>query len=137
RELVQTEYSASVLLARLLCACACESIGSSHRGWEGFWWLASGPSGRTLQRFERSGLVEVDHRVKLRRESRLEVVTSALGLRSVDDPDRALEPRLVEPRHGLTTQDRQQKLVDVRLVKERLVASRQRRTNLFPLCGPI
>src|SRR5712691_1980804 len=46
-----------------------------------------------LQRLHRAGLVDVDDRVELLGQAGVEVVAEPLGLRPIDDADRALEER--------------------------------------------
>ena len=49
-----------------------------------------------LQRFERASFIEMNERIKLLGQARLEIVAPALGFRAIDHADRSLEPPLPE-----------------------------------------
>ena len=90
------------------------------------------PFGRTLQRLDPAGAVDVDHGVELHGEAGVKVVAGALGIRPIDHADGALEPRLAQAWHAATG-EREQEAVDPHIVEERLVAFRECRTNTFEL----
>jgi hypothetical protein len=69
----------------------------------------------------------VDDGVELVREPRVKIVREALSLRLVDDADRSLEPRSVEPA-GL-----EEKALDPGLVEERLPTTGQGGTDALAL----
>src|SRR5205085_1953341 len=82
-----------------------------------------------LQRLERGGLVDVQHRVELRRQMRPEVVTYALGLGAIDYADGALEARLTERLPQRPLAQEQQETFESHLVKHPLVAAGDRWAN--------
>lgn len=84
-----------------------------------------GPTARSAQRLESPGAIEVDHRVELVGETSLEVVALTLGLGTVDDPDRALEPGHAE---GITNRGGRGGEPEAlcNLVEEGLVTARER-----------
>src|SRR4051812_11877923 len=66
--------------------------GSLQPAREGLGHFGGVPAGGALQRGDGGGLVEVDDRVELVGQGGVEVVAQALGLGSVDDADRPLQP---------------------------------------------
>ena len=58
---------------------------------EGLWWLAPIPERGAFERLECSRPVEVDERIELICETSSEMVTTAFGLRSANDPDRPFQ----------------------------------------------
>ena len=51
-----------------------------------------------LERLDRPRFIEVNHRVELSHEPRVEVMAHALGLGQINDPDRALKARRFQGR---------------------------------------
>src|SRR3569832_1351324 len=88
-------------------------------------WL---PRGDVFERLDAARAVEMDDHVELLRQAGVEVVTRAFRLRPIDDADRAFQSGLREQRmHIRAALDRQEETIDARFVKQRLVASGQRR----------
>src|SRR5207237_8121728 len=94
--------------------------------------------GTALERLDRPRLVEVQHRVELIGESRMEVMARALGLGTINDSDRAFEPRLAQSfgKRAVTAKiEHEARHVD--LVKQRLVAAGKARPNALSLRGRV
>src|SRR5947209_127551 len=56
------------------------------------------PAAAALERLEGMRFVQMDHRVELPHQLRMEVMALALGFRKVDDADRALQARRLQSR---------------------------------------
>src|SRR5205814_7051909 len=78
----------------------------------------------------------MDERVELLREPRPEVMAPALGFGPVDDPDRALQPRLVQGLDPLVPGLQiQPEAPGPGFVEQRLVAALEARAHATPLGG--
>ena len=64
-----------------------------HREWVRLRKLARFPLFSGFERFDRARLVEMEYRVELIRQSRVEIMALPLGFGTVDHTDRPLEPR--------------------------------------------
>src|SRR6202163_1034613 len=103
-----------------------------HREWERLRKLARFPLFSGFQRFDRARLVEMEHRVELIRQSRVEIMALPLGFGTVDHTDRPLEPRHGQLlHHRVAVIQDEQEAVTPRGVEQRLVAARERRPNPF------
>src|SRR5271169_4156711 len=95
---------------------------------------------RGVERRDGAGVIEPDVLVELPRQDRLEIVTGALGLRSVDHADRSLKLRLAQALRtgqlGAIAQA-QHKARMPGSVAQSLIALRQRRLNLLDLHRPV
>src|SRR5438552_1518198 len=99
--------------------------------------LARFPLAGSLQRLHGAGFVYMNHRVELLRQTRLEVVTHALGFRQIDHTDGALQALARERLLHLAVRAREQyKFPQIGLVEKTLPASQQRGTHAFALGGP-
>src|SRR5262249_15004927 len=90
----------------------------------------------SFERLERGGLVDVNHRIELIHKPRAEIVAEALRLRPVNDANRPFQTFFGERRANLRPIEHQQHAVAVQIMKEPLVAPRERWPNL-PLLGGI
>src|SRR5687768_732881 len=76
-----------------------------------------------FQRLDGTGLIEVDHRVKLLGKHSMEVVADPLGLWTINHTDRPFEQWLGQRRHGaVIVAQCQQELWDVDVMEEPFVA---------------
>src|SRR5262245_22675358 len=104
---------------------------------EGLGHLALLPPGGAFERLDGAGLINVDHRIELVRETGAEVVALPLCARSVHDADRPLQTRdaqdLPGRRRGLGDRDPERLLVEA--VEEALVAVAQRGADPLALGG--
>src|SRR5215216_5460012 len=96
------------------------------------------PTRGALQRLDRSRLVEMNDGIELLWQPRVEVVTLALRLRAVDDPDGALQPRLYEAsdRRTVVSQGEQESRNSY-LMKQSFITFRQRGPDAFALGGRV
>ena len=81
------------------------------------------PAGAAIERFERSRLVDMNHRVELARQHRLEAVTDALGFRQVYDADRTLQSRSAEGIRQILVMQQKGKRRKIAVVEELLLAA--------------
>ena len=71
-----------------------EEQPESVSGGEGLWRFGVVPQCAAVERFERTGVVDVDHGIELVRQGRFEVMTHTFRARQVDHADGALQPPL-------------------------------------------
>src|SRR3977135_4390711 len=106
----------------------------SDREGEGLGYLARFPFSGGFERLDRPCLIEMKYCVELVRQPRVEIVALPLGLRSVDDADRALEPR--GPKaccQNVIVAPGEKEAFAVRGVEHGLVAAWKCRPNLLAL----
>src|SRR5689334_20972768 len=109
-------------------------LPSLHAGGIRLRHLASLPTGRALEWLDRTCLVEVDDCIELRGQPRAQVMAHALGVGSIDDADRALEPRLLQAAGRFAeVAQREEEARETRAMEQLLVASRQSRAHVLAL----
>src|SRR5687767_1448717 len=100
----------------------------SHPCWIGFRNVTLDLS-PTLQGVERVRVVDVDHDVELLGKAGADVIACAIGLRVVYDADRPLEPRRRQGRAQRLLPEAQREAFEADVVKQPLVAARERGSN--------
>src|SRR5581483_11753012 len=102
---------------------------SLNGGRKGLRYLTLLPRNRGLQRNQSKRPIYMDNRIKLLRQSSLEVVTDPLCLRPVDHADGAFEQRPGERVAYRLSAQRQDEVTESRFVEERFDTIRQRAAN--------
>ena len=101
---------------------------------ESFFHFAGFPLCRTLERFDRASVIEMQNSVELVGQSRMKIVTASLSFWPVNDTDCAFEPLFAQLRSDIRIVVQvQPEPREIDIVKKFLVTSAQSRTHFLAL----